>query len=77
MIDTFNARHINLNNLKFNKSVIDGEVSNVASANTGQKYGCIRFISDDIAQLNNAMINAFNGGLSETRIEQMQAKAIN
>ena len=77
VIDTFNARHINLNNLKFNKSVIDGEVSDVAIANTGQKYGCIRFISDDIAQLNNAMINAFNGGLSETRIEQMQAKAIN
>lgn len=55
VIDTFNARHINLNNFKTNKVVLNGTIEDNQKTNDVMKYGCIRFSSDNLAVINKAM----------------------
>ena len=55
VIDTFNARHINLNNLKTNKVVLNGVIEDNQKSNSVMKYGCIRFLNDNLAIINKAM----------------------
>lgn len=73
VIDTFNARHINLNNLKTNKVVLNGVVSDNQKTNDVMKYGCIRFSSDNLAVINKAM----RGSKVATNFEVLPTNAIN